>query len=231
MKFCFWILVVLIFASPMSLLAESPDGDFEVTVFSGWSFVNVDRDDALCTFCIPVFDPPLVDFPSFFIRSRNEVGDSLLFGTKFGYYLNSRAEIEGTFAIAPNHDVRIEQTVVCLPGEICPLQTELLLPDFFFNENLIAYHYDVNFAYNLTQGNTRPYLTFGVGGISSDIGSNTQDNLKTDLTFNFGGGMKFYFEKLAFRLEVNDHVIPDYFFSEKTEHNIQLQYGILFRLR
>lgn len=231
MKFYILILLALIFASPLSLLAENPDGDFEVTVFSGWSFINVDRDDAVCTFCFGGIDPPLGEaFPSFFIRTRNEVGDSLLFGAKFGYFLNDRSEIEGTFAIAPNHDVRIEQTVVCPDGEICPLQT-ILLPDFFFNENLIAYHYEANFLYHLTESKTRPYLTFGIGGISSDVGNNTGDNLRTDLAFNFGGGVKFYFERLAFRLEVNDHVIPDYFFTGETEHDVQLQYGILFRLR
>jgi hypothetical protein len=221
MKLFYLMFLMLFLAIPLLSFGQNPDGDLEVTIYSGWSFLNFEEETSLCRFCELAINPRIP-----FFETRRQVNGSFLFGVKAGYYLTDRAEVEGNFAIAPSHDIRIESFVNCPPGELCPL-----LPDFLFSDNLVAYHYDGNFTYNLTDDKVRPFLTFGVGGVSSDPGNNFGENSQTDFVLNFGGGAKFYFDKIALRFEVNDHVIPNYFFSKKTEHDLQVQYGFVFKLK
>lgn len=188
-------------------------GDTEITIHSGWSFNSTDLEFGPCLECLGPF-PPFI--------SKTSVDDSVTLGVKAAYFLNERAGIEGGFSISPGHNVITERTVFCREDP-CPL---ILLPDFLFERNMVVYQYDGNFLYNLLTGDVQPYITIGVGGVASDLDNDTRN----DFAFNYGGGAKFWFKKVALRFEINDHVIPDYFLTEKTEHNLQVQYGFVFGL-
>ncbi|PWT92124.1 MAG: hypothetical protein C5B54_04070, partial [Acidobacteria bacterium] len=99
-------------------------------------------------------------------------------------------------------------------------------PIFFSEGNAVSYDYDGNFVYNITHGNVRPYVTVGIGGVSTDA----EQNSKTNFAFNYGGGAKFLFKNIGVRFEVNDHLTPNHWLTGKTEHDLQIQYGFLFGL-
>jgi hypothetical protein len=211
---------VLVFAF-LGFLTSSicVQAETEVTVNSGWAFSNAEIRVAPCIFCR---DPIIGAVPPF--TTTTEADNSPVFGVKVAYFFNNRAGIEGIFSIAPNYTVNTSTTIECPPGsDVCPL---ILLPNFLFERNMVVYQYDANFVYNLFTGDVEPYVTIGVGGMSSDLDNAVQ----SDFVVNYGGGAKFWFNNLGLRFEVNDHVIPNYFLTDKTEHNIQLHYGFLFKL-
>jgi len=182
----------------------------EITIHSGWSFNGAEFEVGPCIVCASIF-PPFI--------TKTSVDDSLLIGIKTAYFLNSRSAIEGSFAVAPNHDVNTQSGIFCRE-EVCPL-----IPDFLFDRNMVVYQYEGNFLYNILTGDVQPYFTIGVGGVASDL----DNDVRNDFAFNYGGGAKFWFKKVGVRFELNDHVIPNYFLSNKTEHNLQLQYGFVFK--
>jgi Outer membrane protein beta-barrel domain len=216
------LLVLLLTLTARMALADNVQRKTEITIYSGWSFLDAtNRAGGCLIICV---DPPVpVPFPGFAIINEQKVKSSVLFGFKAGEYLNPHMELEGNFAIAPHH--RFEQSirVECSPGEICPL---IALPDFLREQNFVAYNYDGNFVYHFVTGNIRPFLDIGAGGVSTD----TENGVRTNFAFNFGGGAKFYLGKIGLRFELNDHLIPNYFLTEKTENDLQLQYGIVFGL-
>src|SRR5687767_1606278 len=102
-----YIVLLLMLLMPCALLA----GDAEITVHSGWSFVNAERSFNACPFC-----KDLIDFT--IIQS---VESSPEFGIKGGYYFSNAMEIEGSFSVAPNHNIKAESPFICPPGLVCPL--------------------------------------------------------------------------------------------------------------
>lgn len=223
MKFSIlWIAILLFF--PVILLAQSNDGKVEITIHSGLSFLDAGErvETPPCIFCRDA--PP---FPFVFVNEISMDG-SFLFGVKAGYYLNEKMEVEGAFAIAPNHEVKEASNIFCPDGEICPLTPDLpvFIPSFLSQTDAVSYQYDANFVYNFTETNVKPFVTFGIGAVTTDLSLENQ----TDFALNFGGGAKFYFKNVGIRVEVNDHVMPDHFLTGKTEHDVQVQYGFLFRL-
>ncbi len=220
MKCCFVVWMGLVLISGWCY-AEEPQGKVEITVYSGLSFLDVnERIETPCAFC-------LSPIPIVFVSERSMDG-SFLFGAKAGYYLNRNMEVEGSFAIGPNHDLTEGTDFFFPPGEICPLasETSALFPAFLNQSNVVSYQYDANFVYNITDGDVRPFVSFGVGGVTSSLPLESE----TDFAFNFSGGAKFYFKNIGIRAELNDHVIADYFLTGKTEHDLQVQYGFIFRL-
>lgn len=189
--------------------------DFEITVHSGWSFLNVDQRVPNCFLCRS---------DSFF-GVTTTVDSSPLIGTKAGYYLNDHAEVEGQFAVSPSHRVVSDNSFVCPPDQICPLSA-IAFPFFHVEQNMVVYQYGGSFVYNFTHSNVRPFASFGVGGVSSDVDGSTLH----DFALQVGGGAKFYFSRLGLRFEVLDQVIPSYALTSKTQHDVQVQYGVVFLL-
>ena len=213
MKFSHLILALLLL--PEVLLA----GGTEITIHSGWSFLDAKQEFPGCPFCLSPFPLP---------PGESKVQQSMLFGFKAGYYLNKNIEVEGAFAVAPNHNFRINyQPIACIPELPCALRNDFFpFPTGQERQNVVAYQYEGNFVYDFPGDDVRPFFTFGVGGVSSDF----ENQVRTNFAFNYGGGAKFYFKDMGLRLEVNDHVLPSYFLNEKTEHDVQIQYGFLFRI-
>jgi hypothetical protein len=215
------MLILVALLTQAAAFADSPARSTEMTIFSGWSFLNAKQEVEVCPFCYYYPYPSPI--------SVTEVKQSVLFGFKAGYYINNNFEVEGGFGLAPNHNVQTNyNSIICTPDQPCPLYETDLFPYPYPEspENLVSYQYEGNFVYNLTGGDVRPFVTFGVGGVSSDF----QNSVRNNFALNFGGGAKFYFKHAGIRLEVNDHVLPSYFLNDKTEHDLQIQYGFIFRL-
>lgn len=192
-------------------------GPVEITVHSGWSFLNAKVEYPVCPVCFPPYPYP---------QSESKINQSALFGFKTGVYLNDRFEVEGAFAVAPNHNHDFSNSQICIPENPCVLARDFIVPFGNQRENVVTYQYEGNFVYNFLKGDTKPFFTFGIGGVSSDF----EQTVANNFAFNFGGGTKFYFNNVGVRLEVNDHVMPNYFLNQKTEHDVQIQYGLIFRL-
>ncbi|MCI0443317.1 porin family protein [bacterium] len=201
------VAVLLLISSAVVVRADN----VEITIHSGWSFNTADFEIQPCFLCLSILPP---------FTSTTSVDSSISIGIKTAYFLNSRSAIEGSFEVSPNHDVITERRVFCRQ-EPCPA-----LPDFLFERNMVVYQYDANFLYTVLTGDVQPYFTIGVGGVASDL----DNDVKNNFAFNYGGGAKFRFKKVGLRFEFNDHVIPDYFLSNKTAHDLQIQYGFFFRL-
>lgn len=195
-------------------MADPPAGKTEITIHSGWSFLEAENSYNPCPMCLY---PYISDITT-------TLHNSMMFGFKGGYFLNRNMEIETAFAISPAH--RLEGTTFpfCLPELPCPA---IAFPYYLVDTRAVAYQYDGNFVYNAAKGSAIPFATFGIGGVSTAVNGATHN----DFAFNFGGGAKFYFGNVGVRMEVNDHVIPDYFLNGKTEHDVQVQYGFVFRLQ
>jgi hypothetical protein len=176
----------------------------ELTIYSGYSF---SEDTLQATFpCANISGPNCL--PA--IREiKHTIDNSLLFGLVLGYYVTPDLQIEGNFSIAPLHNFTARSN----------------FPLFFDEQNVITYNYDLNMVYNFDSKGIKPYVTAGIGGI-------TRDNIgvTTDFTYNFGVGSKFYYKDIGIRLELNDHITPDYFQLHTRKHVLQLQTGILLRL-
>lgn len=214
MKTTVGMLIVLLIA--ISVSGEDRSGTTEITVHSGWSFLNAENSFDGCPECLIPINTTVT----------RKIKDSFLFGAKGGYYFNRTMEIEGNFSIAPSHRFTSAFDILCIPGLPCPVDVSIAFPPLFTDTNAVAYHYSANFVYNIGSGSATPFVTFGVGGVSTSLIGNSN----TDFAINVGGGTKFYFRRIGIRLELNDQIVPDYFLTGKTEHEIEVQYGFLFRL-
>jgi hypothetical protein len=141
---------------------------------------------------------------------KNTVSNSPLFGFGVGYYFTKNFQLEGNFAVAPGIQFQSDSNLVA--------------PIARFGVNVVTYNYDGNLVYNFDWKGMTPFLTAGIGGITRDGLS-----LSTDFTYNFGGGVKYYYKNLGFKLEVKDHIIPDFFQLGTKKNVFQIQPGIFFR--
>jgi Outer membrane protein beta-barrel domain len=209
-----WIILILF----SSFCFADSDWRNEVTIYSGVSFLNAEHEGDFCLPCvIPVDHVGPFDF-----ISRESVDTSLLIGFKYGHYFNENIEVEGNFSIAPSRNIETETGFFCDPGVVCPLSD--FAPILFRKENAVTYYYDGNFVYNFPTGKITPFISAGMGGISTEREfAGTQH----DLALTFGGGAKFTFEHVGFRIEVNDRVIPEYFLTHDLENDLQIQYGVM----
>lgn len=212
MKRCLIAFIIILFFSTINE-AEPKKGDIEISIFSGWSFLSAEKRDKIMPLVHP--DIPIYGF-------GRKMNGSYLLGFKVGYYFTKKAEIEGSFAVAPSHE--LEGIYDCSPGKICPLINYNFFPYWF--ANVIAYHYDTNFLFNFNSNKITPFISAGIGGSSYDVGR----EFKTNFTFNFGIGIKYYIRGTGFRFEINEHFIPDHFLSGKNESNLQLIGAFLWNM-
>lgn len=212
-----YFLALLVF--PVILMAGDIEHKTEISIFSGWSFPGIDNTSNRC---FPCFPSPIV--PAFSVGRSQTLDSSVLVGFGVSRYLNNNIAIEGRFSVAPNHQLTETSFIDCPAGEICPL---VLFPDFNLQSNVVAYHYDANFVYHFASGQVRPYVTAGIGGVSFDALSST----RTNVAWTFGAGSKFMLGKgMGLKFEFNDHLIPNHFVTDKTENDLQVQYGFIFGL-
>jgi hypothetical protein len=203
-------------AIPACLIAGPEAGDMEITIHSGWSFADSETSYNPCPYCLAPID----------YIATNSLGSSMLFGTKVAANLNRSMQVEGSFAVAPNRSLQSQNGYVCIPELPCPAGDLIYPPIYYTETNAVSYQYGGSFVYNLATRNVTPFFIFGIGGYSTD----TNEKAHHDFALNIGAGAKFYFDKVGLRFEVSDSVIPDYFLTGKTEHDLQVQYGFVFRI-
>lgn len=209
---------------------------YEVTLVFGASLLSADG-IASSPFPVDSLQPLEVFLPPGTIRrllpstieTRDHLGASFLQGFQVSRRLARRGWIEAEFLIAPAHTRRRSASFRC-PAEVCALLglSSASLDDALSGEERVtAYHYGLGFAYELAQGDVRPFLSVGAGAVTYDVPRGGG----TSFAFEFGAGARLSFgERVGGRIEVADRVIPDHFLSGATEHDVQVRAGAVFRL-
>jgi hypothetical protein len=221
-------------AAPAAAQAPPADHRYEVTLVFGASLLSADGDadeapsfDSLQTFeaLLPAGTLRRL-LPT--IETHDHMGASFLQGFQISRRLARRGWIEGEFLIAPAHTRRRTVSFRC-PAEICALAGLSSLGDgLAVEERVTAYHYGLGFAYELATGEVRPFLSVGAGAVTYDVPGGGG----TSFAFEFGAGARLSFsERVGGRIEVADRVVPDHFLSGRTEHDVQVRAGAVFRLR
>ena len=121
-----------------------------------------------------------------------------VYGLRLGYDATKNLAIEGVFAYVATEATR-------------------------FDQKLDVYSYRLDLLYNLMPDRKlAPYLAMGAGGATKD-----PENGKgyTDVTFNFGGGVKYFFtESVALRGDVRQLLV----FADHTVYNWEYSLGLSF---
>src|SRR5262249_38607114 len=161
------------------------------------------------------------------LRLQTHVGGSMLEGFEVARRVGSRGWIETGLQLAPMHTRRRSVSFEC-PAEVGALLGAGSLDDALSTEDrVVAYHYSLGFAYELTRGEVRPFLSAGIGAVTYDI----PDDTNTDLAFDVGAGVRLGLsEHVGARLEVLDRIVIDHFLSGRTEHDLHVRAGVTFRL-
>jgi hypothetical protein len=215
--------------APAAARCDTPEGRTEITVFAGVSLLDAKTERSrplpFTSRAIPPFPVPF----DITFREERSLGGSAILGFKVGRYVARRAEVELALTAGPSHELRTVSSYFCNPERPCPLvdrAAALFAPTLRDRSKVPAYHYDLNLTYDLATGEVRPFLSFGVGGVTYDI----PDGAETRFAFNVVAGAKLYFgERIGARLEIGDHVVPDHFLTKRVEHDVQVRGGLVFR--
>lgn len=204
-----------------SAIAREWKGTAEITVYAGGSLLDLERSGPDFVVQHPGTEPMI--WPDF-LQFQSSLTGSPMFGFKVGYNATDTLAVEGNFALAPSHTLKERRTVFCQPGFPCPLE-DVVIPEFQKEEDITSYHYDIDVVYHFTREKVRPYVAFGIGGVSYDV----PEDFETNFTFNVGLGLKLFIHRVGFRFEFREHVIPDHFMTGKTASNPQVQVGLVFQ--
>jgi hypothetical protein len=211
MKFLNWIFLGLLFF-PCFSFAQSFNNKLEVSAFLGTSLNDRDHSEHLF---IP--DIGLPGNPSTVI-TKTRFDSGLLFNLKAGYYLNENLQLEGAYTMGPSQKVRVDSQFECSSDGDCagPFSNEL---------DASSYYVDGNVLYNFHYGRFTPFISGGIGLAKTTV----HIEHANDLVFNFGIGTKVYFGHIGFRLELNNHLIRSYRFTESEQNDIQFNSGVMLR--
>jgi hypothetical protein len=170
----------------------------------------------------PPFAPPCDRF-----RVRDSFGGSFLQGAIVSYRATARAHVELGFSIAPSHDLTNES------GFGFPIPLGIVVDSFPFlptsDASVTTYHADLGLRYDLTLGDARPFVSFGIGRIDYG-GYDSYQSLDGDWSLNVGAGLRLKLaERVHARVEAVDHIVTDHFLSGGTEHDVHVRIGIALR--
>jgi hypothetical protein len=242
-------LSILVLAALASAPAVSAEDRFELTAFGGVSLLDAAADRVLPIYCwlpplppdgpvpfdarvpngssssVPV--PPGFTVPCPQMNLRQAIGASFLHGTALSYRVTTRASIEAVFSVAPSHDIEASF------GPYGPSDLEW---------SVVAYHIDLAVRYELTTGDTRPFVSFGFGRI--EYGGDAEERLGFGIShdrdfpadrggewaLNVGAGVSLKLaERLRGRVEVVDHILTDHFITGEAEHDVHVRMGVSVR--
>ncbi len=203
-----------------------PDAKNELAVFGGISILDA---EASSEFSVPGFGdlpchPGLSRLARWISRRHRPREDRTRIEPPLRRSLlaldQDRVAVEADLAIAATHDFD-------LGGEVC-IGTlgcfgEAGARRGGIGRGVTAWHYGGGLAYDVTEGDVRPFLVVGAGGVTWDGASDT------DFVFRFGGGLKLFFGKLGLRVDVTDHLVLDHFLTEDNEHDVHATAGFLVR--
>ncbi len=146
--------------------------------------------------------------------SKTDLDDDFGAGFRFGYLYNPQQEIE--FMI---NGVSTTGTLRDSSGKPLP-----------FKSNDDITHFQTAYVFNFTSHDVVPYLTAGVGFLSTD---DSAFGTETDLTFGLGGGVRFFLGRVVFaRFEVRQNFfegnLPVYLDGESFSFQ-EVSFGIGWR--
>ncbi len=122
-----------------------------------------------------------------------------LLGLRLGYALTHRWSLEGVF-------------------QYVPTETETGSGDEL---NVLLYHIDALYHFKASE-KIVPFLAVGAGGISMDKNA---DGADTNLSVNYGAGIKYLFDKnSALRADIRQFLVD----NNHTEHNMEYSIGLEF---
>ncbi len=219
--------VAVLLAAPA--LADEPPGRAEITVFMGSSVGEIQGTTS------PRF--PL-DLPAIYEQSTR-LGAGALLGLRFTRAVAPRAALELEVAVAPSQQAEYRAQVPCYPGLPCPRGPVCrpdgpcalppipgLVPEYFLEAQLSAWHYNVGLSYELASSDPLPYLGITLGGATySGLGTS-----QTDVRLGLLAGLKLGSGPLRGRLELADFVTTSHFLTGRTEHDLQVRAGLSLRL-
>ena len=229
--------VALLAAAPMVGADEESVDKNELVVFGGASILSATRGNEETLSLPGGVGDRFPGFPVVQIRTEASLGSSALFGARYSRYIKGRLALEADIAITPTHDVEADGEL-CLDDRCFGTGDENLFPglrgrglvvgeffDDFPSRHVTAWHYGGGLAYDITGGDVRPIVILGAGGVSYSGGRESS----TNFALRFGAGLKVYFGKVGGRIEVVDHLVPDHYFTGKTEHDVHASAGFLVR--
>jgi len=229
-----------------AVAADTPPDDErnEIVVFGGISLLDASRSGENEILPLDRTTPagtsfgfgrvPLpIPIPPVSFSTESEIGSSALFGARYTRQIKDRLGLEADITIAPSHEIETRGSG-CI-GDLCFGQSSR---DFegrdgrafgrgvpFGDRDVTAWHYGAGLAYEITQGDVRPLVILGAGGVTWDGAGRTE----TDFVFRFGAGLKIYFGRVGARVDVVDHLVLDQFLTGKTEHDVHATAGLLVR--
>jgi hypothetical protein len=215
--------------------ARADDPRTEISILGGASFLEVDGEGVEAVDLGPFVPPGFRGrgLPALELRRRTSLGSSVLESLVVSRRVARRALVEVELSIAPGHDLRREDSLRC-PPEICNiLGVREELTGLFGGglparaENVVAYHYGLGVAYELTGGEARPFLFAGLGAVTYDVPGSTE----SDLAVSVGAGVRLHFgTHWGARVDVVDRILPDHFLGGDTQHDVHARVGLLLRL-
>jgi len=235
---CLALILILACAGP-ALADDTADaaqatGKNQIVVFGGISILDASREESYRFSGGP--DRPGLPgrfhyggIPEFEVGAATSLGNSALFGVRYSRYLKDRLAVEADLEVGPTHDLETEGEL-CVSGRCIGSRGLEGRPGFGpFDRGLAAgrrvtaWQYGAGLAYDITGGDVRPVVLFGVGGATWSGAGRTE----TDFELRFGAGLKILFGSLGARVDVVDHLVLDHFVSGQSEHNIQVTAGFL----
>jgi outer membrane beta-barrel protein len=147
--------------------------------------------------------------------STQNFGSSVVGGLRLGYHVTEDFFVEGVLAQTKVNDASFRQV---LPSGVFPEEIENLS------------YYNLSVGYNVLPGevfiggkHAKPFSLYVIGGVGS-----TSFNQQRKATFNFGSGMRVYFnDRIAVQIDARDHIFSlDLLGKNQTTQNLELTVGV-----
>ena len=147
--------------------------------------------------------------------STQNFGSSTVTGLRLGYHITEDFFAEGVYAQTQVSDANYR---LILPGGVFASEAEKLS------------YYNLSMGYNLLPGavfsGTKyawPFSLYVIGGVGS-----TSFNQQRRATFNFGSGMRVFFnDSISMQLDARDHIFSlDLLGKNQTTQNLELSLGV-----
>jgi outer membrane beta-barrel protein len=147
--------------------------------------------------------------------STQNFGASTVSGLRLGYHITEDFFAEGVYAQTQVSDANYR---LILPGGVFASEAEKLS------------YYNLSMGYNLLPGEVFsgttyawPFSLYVIGGVGS-----TSFNQQRRATFNFGSGMRVFFnDNISMQLDARDHIFSlDLLGKNQTTQNLELSVGL-----
>jgi hypothetical protein len=175
--------------------------------------------------------PPI---PEYRVLRDEAIDGSALLGIRLGRRLGRRFVVEGGVAVEPGHQLEETVRLICSPPLCSPEQSGIYGST---RASVSLLSYELSVGYEITAGRVRPYLRAGLGAVAyagaplERLGEEASFDPKTTTTFVGGAGVDIELGAVAARIEAVDRVQHRHFVTGKSEHDLQVQIGLVVPVR